>query len=414
MKRFSFLFLLAILTFGLLLTACLPSRLPGATAKDAAPPPVVTADNRVIVEGRLVPGEAVGLAFNSSGEISEVLVEEGMVVKAGDVLARLGNREAFEARVDSTKLELAAAQLELLTAKDAVSQLSKNLPERQTQALQTMTNAKEALRQADIKYKNINTPATTADLNEARANYAVAKDRLDKAQDDFNPFEKKPEDNLQRAYFLSRLADAQRKFDAAEKNLNKLLGGTSDFFESQYEAELKIAQDRLTQAKNDYDILMAGPDPDELMLAENRVATAEIRVVAAETAIKSAISALADLDLVATIDGTVVNEDLIVGQRVTPGQEVVRLADFSEWFVETDNLTEIDVVDIALGDKATITPDAIPDLNLSGIVEKIANKFEDKRGDVTYTTRLRLEEIDPRLRWGMTMAVVFDKLNNNQ
>ncbi len=169
--------------------------------------------------------------FDSAGEIAEVLVEEGDVVKKGDVLARLGNREPLEANVASAKLELASAQQELLSAQDALKQLDKDLPERQTQALQVLTEAKDALRKAEIKRNNINSPASTADLNEARANYAVAKDRLEKAQDDFDPYEKRSDTNLQRAYYLSRLADAQRKFDAAEKNLNKLLGGTSGFFE---------------------------------------------------------------------------------------------------------------------------------------------------------------------------------------
>jgi hypothetical protein len=34
--------------------------------------------------------------------------------------------------------------------------------------------------------------------------------------------------------------------------------------------------------------------------------------------------------------------------------------------------------------------------------------FEEKRGDVTYTARIRLDNIDPRLRWGMTVATVFE------
>jgi multidrug resistance efflux pump len=100
--------------------------------------------------------------------------------------------------------------------------------------------------------------------------------------------------------------------------------------------------------------------------------------------------------------------DLIEGQRISPGQEVLRLADFSQWYVETDNLTEIEVVDIALGDKASITPDALPELALTGVVESISDLFEEKRGDVTYTARIRLDNVDPRLRWGMTVATVFE------
>ena len=410
MKKISSMPYIAIfLIAGLLLAACRTGAAPGGADGTATPLPAAIANTQIVVDGRLVPRETVALGFNSTGEISEVLVEEGDVVKAGDVLARLGNREGLEASIANANLELATAQQELLSAQDALDQLSRDLPERQTQALQALTDAKDALRKAEIKSKNINSPASTADLNEARANYSVTKNRLEKAQEDFDPYEKRSDTNLQRAYYLSRLADAQRKFEAAEKNLNKLLGGTSGFFESQSEAELKIAQDRLDQAQKDYDTLMAGPDPDEVALAENRIKTAESRITAAESSIKSTESALADLDLVATIDGTIVKEDLIEGQRVTPGQEVVKLADLSKLYVETDNLTEIEVVDIAVGDKATITPDALPDLKLTGVVETISNEFEEKRGDVTYTTRLRLEDVDPRLRWGMTMAVVFDK-----
>lgn len=94
---------------------------------------------------------------------------------------------------------------------------------------------------------------------------------------------------------------------------------------------------------------------------------------------------------------------------MTPGKPVVTLVDFSLWYVETDNLTEIEVVDIILGQNVEIVPDALPGLTLSGVVESIGDKFEEKCDDITYTTRILVEEIDPRLRWGMTVVVTFDE-----
>ncbi len=88
---------------------------------------------------------------------------------------------------------------------------------------------------------------------------------------------------------------------------------------------------------------------------------------------------------------------------------MVQVADLSQWMVETDNLTELDVVSIAAGQGATITPDALPEVDLQGSVELISDVYEDKRGDVTYTARLALETSDPRLRWGMTVAIVFEE-----
>jgi HlyD family secretion protein len=83
------------------------------------------------------------------------------------------------------------------------------------------------------------------------------------------------------------------------------------------------------------------------------------------------------------------------------------LADFSQWVVETDDLTEIEVPEIAVGQMVEVTPDALPELQLSGRVESIGELYEEKRGDVTYTARILLDEGDERLRWGMTVVVVF-------
>jgi multidrug resistance efflux pump len=403
----SFIYIM-VLAASLILAACQSGALSGSGDGTPTAVPVVFADTGIVVDGRLVPRETVSLAFNSAGQVFEVRVEKGDIVKSGDVLASLGNREPLEASLANAKLELAAAEQELLIAQDAREQLFKELPQWQTQALQALTIAKDEMRKATIKNNNISAPASDADLNEARANLAVAKNNLDKAEDDFKPYENKSENNLQRAHYLSRLADAQRKYEAALKNLNKLLGGTSEFFESQAASELSVAQSRLDLAQEEYDTLLAGPDPDELAISDGRIVTAESRIAAAQAAIQAAEAALADLDLVATIDGTIVEMDLIEGQRVAQGQEVLRLADFSQWYVETDNLTEIEVVDIMLGDTAAITPDALPELTLSGEVESISDLFEEKRGDITYTARIRLGEVDLRLRWGMTVAVVFD------
>ena len=68
---------------------------------------------------------------------------------------------------------------------------------------------------------------------------------------------------------------------------------------------------------------------------------------------------------------------------------------------------ELEVVDVTLGQKAVVEPDAIPGLELEGTVDKIADVFVEKRGDITYTVRIKLEEVDPRLRWGMTVAITF-------
>lgn len=377
-------------------------------ADQATPLPPVIASEGVVVDGRLVPADTVEISFNTTGEVAEVLVEEGDVVEAGQVIARLGNRAPLESSLSNAKMELLAAEQELLSAQQDRQTLDDELPERQTAALEALTEARDGLRDAERQYKSLSTPANEGDINEARANLILAREMLERAQDDYDPYKNKSGNNLTRAALLNKLATAQQNFEAAQRKLNSVTGVFSNEFDtSQKEAELKIAQATLDQAQSDYDLLMQGPDPQEVALAESRIAAAEGRIEAAKSSITAAEAALADLDLIATINGTVVNLDLVTGQRVSPGTPAAQLADFSQWYVETDNLTEIEVVEIELGQEALIYPDALPDLELSGTVERISDLFEEKRGDITYTARVKLTEPDPRLRWGMTVLVRF-------
>ena len=147
-------------------------------------------------------------------------------------------------------------------------------------------------------------------------------------------------------------------------------------------------------------MLQIGPDPEE-------VASAEARITAAEAALSASQAALDNLELVTPLPGTVVNLDLTVGQQATAGQSVVTIADLSHMIAETSDLNENDVVNVQVGQPVILIPDALPDLELNGTVERISDQHTEKGGDITYTVRIRLDESDPRLRWGMTVAIRF-------
>jgi HlyD family secretion protein len=96
-----------------------------------------------------------------------------------------------------------------------------------------------------------------------------------------------------------------------------------------------------------------------------------------------------------------------VGEMATPGQPAVVLADFSSWIVETDNLTEIELPQIEVGQPVAVSFDALSDVELQGTVTAIRPLFEIRQGDVTYAVKISLDEDDPRLQWGMTAVVTF-------
>jgi HlyD family secretion protein len=378
-EKLSILAVIAILG-GLLLSAC-GGAAPAGQDAAATEVPVVTTSNEIVAEGRIVPNESAQLAFFTSGQVAEILVEEGDQVKKGDVVARLGNREEIEA-------SLANAQVELTAAQQARTKLDDDVEVARANALDTIATANKAVRDAQYQLDNF-TVSTNQENLTAMEGVVKMKEALDTARNNFEPYKFKSSTDSTRKDLKTKLDNAQSDYNAAVKRL-------------QYETELDKAEANLTKANQDYEKLKNGPNPDD-------VASADERVKAAQAAIASAEAALSHLELTSTIDGTVVKQDLIVGQQVTAGQPAITVADFSKMYAETDDLTEIEVVDISIGQKASVVPDAIPDLEISGTVDKISDVYEEKRGDVTYTTRILLDKIDPRLRWGMTVVITFQK-----
>ncbi len=83
MKKFIFPVLVGLT---LILAAC--GSQPTVTPVPTGLPPVK--DNSTIsAEGKVEPLQVANLSFATGGEVTEVLVKEGDVLKAGDVIARL-------------------------------------------------------------------------------------------------------------------------------------------------------------------------------------------------------------------------------------------------------------------------------------------------------------------------------------
>jgi multidrug resistance efflux pump/predicted small secreted protein len=392
MKTKSTLILSLLLIAAFLLGGCQAISGAGQQA-ESTPLPVVTQEPGVISEGKLVPLQYVNLSFTTGGKVDSLDVAEGDAVKAGQVIAQLDQGEQLSAAVDG-------AQLELINAQQALKDLQDNAGVATANALQKVADQRDAVRSAQRYLDNLNAGGKPVDINSAQANVVILKDRLDKAWDDYKPYQNKPEDDVKRAQFLARYSDAQRNYDNAVRLLNNLQGQATDIDMAIAQANLSLAQASLALAEQDYEKVQAGPDPDLL-------ASAQAREKAAETGLVAAKAALVNRQLVAPFDGTVAQLNLKVGEQAAPGVSAVVLADFSGWIVETDDLTENEVPNVQVGQSAGVTFDALPELSLQGKVQSISDVHTDKSGDVTYTTKVALAESDPRLRWGMTAVVNF-------
>lgn len=352
MKKFT---LFTIFSLSLLVAACGSAQ----TTIEATPIPTVVADNTIISEGRLEPIHYAELALNASGLVSEVFFLEGDSVAAGDIIARL---EANEAQT---------------------------LESAQANAAKQLTEAYQAVRDAQFKLDNFDIPYDFSGMTPSEA-VELTLEKLNKARADFEPYKNINDRNLE-------LTEAQKRGDEVVTGTAKVYKKRLDDAWADYrkailwfelESNLETAQALLAQAQRDYNSLT---DPSFSM----------------ETA--GARAALANAEVRAPFPGVITNLKLKVGEFAASGQPVVTVADTSNWVVKTTDLTEIDVVNIKEGQQATVNLDAIPDVELNGNVLSIGQNFSEVQGDVVYEVLILLTDKHPAMRWGMTAEVKFSE-----
>ncbi len=200
-----------------------------------------------------------------------------------------------------------------------------------------------------------------------------------------------------------QLADAQEALDElkqAQKDKPEADRPT-DLQIAEAEAKVALAQVKLTGAQ-DYatKITQANNDPDQLAAAQARRDTAQAALTAGQ-------AASANLELKAPRAGTVVGLTLKAGERANPNQPALTLVDFSQWVIKTNDLTELEVAGLSLGQKAEIIFDALPNVTVTGAVLDIAQRYQEARGDVTYTVTLSVDNPTAQMRWGMTASAQF-------
>jgi len=344
MKQKTFI---ALMLLSLLVSAC--SAVGQAASATPEAIPTVIADSTIISEGRVEPLRDAEIAFNASGVVSDVLVEEGQAVKKGQPLIRLG---------DQLDTQYAAAQLELVSAQKALNDL-------------------------------LNTSG--ADLAQAVIDLKQAKEDFDKADDYLNYLENsKKVPQSETKLFL----ETKRNSWMYVYKTKTFKGPAPEDWIIEAQNDLALKKAKLDEAQNTYDRMKGGADADQLAVLQARLDAAKAGAAAFE--------------VIAPFDGVVAEMNAKQGGSINAGESAVTIADFSSWLVKTTDLTEIDVVELAEGQPVTVTLDALPDVQLKGKILSIGQNYSENQGDVVYEVTILLTDTHPNMRWGMTAAVKFE------
>ena len=354
--KFMMLIWLVILT----LAAC------GSPQTVQTPPPVAPVSVKpdgIIAEGKLKPEQAANLSFQVRGMVEEVNVKIGDQVNKGEVLARLANASEAEA-------QLASANLEMISAQQALNEL--------------LDTSGAELAQVVI------------DLKEAVEAYDKADDYLKYLLDS-----KKIPQTETRTF----LVQTSRGYEY-RTNTKHFKGPAPEDWIIEAENDLALKKANLEELQSTYERMKDGADKDQLALLEARLENARAQAAAAE-------SNLSNYVLTAPFDGVIADVAAEVGQQVGAESRAVSIVNTSSWVIETTDITELEVVNAAVGQNVSFTADALSDVTMDGVVIEISQSSFVENGDVIYTVRIAANDVDPRLKWGMTVEVTFEPLETN-
>lgn len=151
--------------------------------------------------------------------------------------------------------------------------------------------------------------------------------------------------------------------------------------------------------------------PRDLELAESQylraqagLAAADAQLHAARVDLDSAKANLAKADIVAPIDGIVLDMDVVAGQQVGPAllAPLFTIAsDLAKLDLEV-GVDEADVPLVAVGDRVTFTVEATPDHELHGSVRQVRSGPKISEGVTSYVAVIAVDNADLVLKPGMT------------
>lgn len=284
------------------------------------------------------------------------------------------------------------------------------------QALKDLNdNAALARTAAQTRLADAQKALDDAQKNRTKMNYAHSRDELviQKAQTEYLLAKQDYKDAVKEFNKLAHKkltnlerADALNKVVAADQKMKTALANYNWYLLPYSDIDIAQAEAELQSAQAELASAQQAYDQLQDGPDPQALALANARVQNAQAQIKASQSALDDLALKAPFSGTVSKVNFTSGEWVTPGQPILVLADLDHLRVETTDLSERDVPQVKIGQAADVTIKAL-NQDVMGHVAEISPLADTLGGDVVYQTIIKLDTIPSGLRSGMSVDVRF-------
>lgn len=344
----------------------------------------VTVVDTVEGSGAITPRHVASLTWQTSGTVGTIYVKVGQTVKAGEILASLAP--------ESLSPSIVQAQVDLMEAQRKLEEVQHSSSAR-AQAQLALAEAQKAYEKAKASYDALSRPRASKDTIEYyEAQYVLAQKEVERAQWEYDQTAGLSDSHPTRAAAYSRLYNAIQKRNQILATLNWLTGKPTTTDEAIIVAEYEVAKAALEDAQREWERLKDGPDPND--------------VAAAQAAVQEAQNRVNSQHLIAPFDGEVIFISNEPGDAVEAGSLGIELLDRSRLYVVV-SVDESKILQVQVGDKATITLEALPDLVLPGEVVSINPLGEVNQGVLYFDVYVQFDESDPRLLIGATADVTI-------
>ncbi len=335
--------------------------------------------------GNVYPKQSTTIKWQTSGTVAKVNVKQGDQVAAGTVLSELDP--------ESLSLDIINAQIDLSTAKKNLESVLDNT--------QARADAQAALIAAELALKTAQQNSTAMEFQRAsqdqidiaKASVIVAEQNVSKAElyyANVNKNQNDPNYVVNYANALSQLANARISLQTANYQLDYLENLPNLTNIQQINAELDQAKATLMKAKQAWDLVKDGPNPDEVAAAEAKVAAAQAIVNESQ--------------LTAPFAGTITDVYDEPGDLVSASTSAYVIQDQSKVLVDVQ-VSEVDITGVQVGQPAVITFDAVSGQTYAGDVEKVSSTSTSSSGSVNYTVTVSLTNPDAKIKSAMSASV---------
>ena len=385
--------LILLVSLALLLTAC------GGGTAEAIPTVVIDAPSGapagtnntvrgdIVASAELFPAQEASLAFLSGGNVAAVNVAVGQQVSQGDILVELDNTLA------KLELERAERTLREMTSPGAIAAAQEAL----TVALEDRDD--EAFDVVALDYGR----ASQDMLDEIQAEITLAEKRLEAAEFMYDRVKDKPLDNEKRADALLALNKAKTYLNGLRADYQWYISPPSENDVAQTNAEA----DRAAAVYQEAQWYLAALQGEDLPAEASGAKLAALEQAQAD--LLAAQARLEQTRILAPFDGVVSQVAVSAGDFVAPAQPLVIVSDLAQMQVKTTDLSERDIVKVAIGAPAEVLVDALGE-SFPATVLSISPLANTLGGDVVYEVTLSFDEPVTGVFGGMTAEVAIDEL----